>query len=287
MFQDVLLPCTPCRPATQLCYNYGCNQTCSSVDPYTFSFTLHNLTLSPGSYSAQFSNATQQLQLQQGPAFPAFLPATYYITVEATSASGRRAQASSNGITVDTTPPILTSPILHYDVAYSTSEAVAFQGNNATILVTWGFSDPESGVVGYQWAVGSSPYGQDLQPFTSVGTSTQGINGSLTGLIKNNVTYYATVRAVNGAGLSQTATSSGVTYVATSLNSTALTLVVQVVASSRFAVQWAGKPNQTVLVIQAESAVNVTWKNVFSDVKSICTQYGPLGRLRCMFYWKC
>ena len=274
--QNVLLPCTPCRPATQQCYNYGCNQTCASIDPYTFTFTLYNLSLSRGSYSTQFTNASQQ---QPGPAFPAFLPATYYVTVRAVSASGQLTQASSNGITVDTTPPVLTSPILHYDVAYSTSEAVVYQGSNSTILVTWGFSDPESGVVSYQWAVGSSPYGQDLQPFTSVGTSTRGMNGSFLGLLKNNVTYYATVRAYNGAGLNWTATSGGVTYISTSLNSTALALVVKVIASSSFVVQGAGKLNQTVLVIQTEDAVTVTWKNLFKDVKSICTLVWDMGVL--------
>lgn len=257
------MPCTPCRPATQPCYNYSCNQTCASIDPYTFSFTLSNLTLSPGSYSAQLSGTSQQ----QGSSFPAFLPATYYITVEAVSASGRHSRSSSNGITIDTTPPLPSSPVLHYDVAYSMSEAVTFQGSNSTVMATWGFSDPESGVVGYEWAVGSAPYGQDLQPFTFVGTATQGMNGSLVGLLRNNVTYYATVRAYNGAGLSWTITSGGVTYVATSLNGTALALLVQVIALSRFV---AGRANQTVLVIQTESAVNVTWKNVFKDVKSIC-----------------
>ena len=190
-------------------------------------------------------------------------------------------QASSNGITVDTTPPVLTSPILHYDVAYSTSEAVVYQGSNSTILVTWGFSDPESGVVSYQWAVGSVPYGQDLQPYTSVGTATRGMNGSFLGLLKNNVTYYATVRAYNGAGLSWTATSGGgVTYISTSLNSTALALVVKVIASSSFVVQGAGKLHQTVLVIQTEDAVTVTWKNLFKDVKSICTLVWAMGVLK-------
>lgn len=261
-YQDVLLPCIPCRPAPQPCYNYSCNQTCASINPYTFNFTLYNLTLSPGSYSAQLSSTAQQ---QPGSNFPAFLPATYYITVEAVSASGQRVQSSTNGITVDTTPPLPSSPVLHYDVAYSTSEPVSFQGNNSTIMASWGFSDPESGVVRYEWAVGSTPYGQDLQPFVSVGTATLGVNGSLLGVLRNNVPYYATVRAYNGAGLSWTATSRGVTYVATSLNGTALALLVQVVAYSRFVAS-----NQTVLVIQAESAVNVTWKNVFKDVQSIC-----------------
>jgi hypothetical protein len=50
------------------------------------------------------------------------------------------------------------------------------------------------------WAIGTTVGGEDIQPFTSVGTIPTGINSSLEGILKNNQTYYVSVRCVNGGG---------------------------------------------------------------------------------------
>jgi spore germination protein YaaH/PKD repeat protein len=68
-------------------------------------------------------------------------------------------------------------------------------------------SDPHSGIVSYEMAVGTSSGAQNIVPFTAMGTQTFGtINGlSLT----LGQTYYITVRTTNGAGLTSVSTSNG------------------------------------------------------------------------------
>jgi hypothetical protein len=85
------------------------------------------------------------------------------------------------------------------------------QVSTTSISATWsGFSDPESGILGYHWAVGTTTGGQDVRPFTSVGTATSATAElSLTG----GATYYVTVRATNGAGLAVERSSDGVTII--------------------------------------------------------------------------
>ena len=87
---------------------------------------------------------------------------------------------------------------------------IDFQTSTTTITANWtGFSDPESGITGYEWAIGTTSGGTDVQAFTSVGTATSATNATLT--LSNGTKYYVTVRATNGAGLTNTATSDGVT----------------------------------------------------------------------------
>ena len=50
------------------------------------------------------------------------------------------------------------------------------------------------------WAIGTTVGGEDIQPFTSVGTNLTGINSSLEGILQSNQTYYVSVRCINGGG---------------------------------------------------------------------------------------
>jgi hypothetical protein len=85
------------------------------------------------------------------------------------------------------------------------------QASTTTIVANWsGFSDPESGITSYQWAIGTTPGGEQTQPFVSVGTAASSASNMALSLI-NSVTYYVTVRATNGSGLTVSATSDGVT----------------------------------------------------------------------------
>jgi hypothetical protein len=83
------------------------------------------------------------------------------------------------------------------------------QTETTSIRANWtGFYDPESGITSYAWAIGTTPGGQEVQPFTDVGPATRAAAAlSLTG----GTTSYVTVRAANGKGLTVTASSDGVT----------------------------------------------------------------------------
>jgi MYXO-CTERM domain-containing protein len=132
---------------------------------------------------------------------------TYYVTVRATNGAGLTSTASSDGVTVtvpDGTPPVAGT------VNDGAGADVDTQASTSTISANWsGFSDPESGITRYDWAVGTAAGGTDVQAFTPVGTATSASNAGLS--LGVGTTCYVTVRATNGAGLTATATSDGVT----------------------------------------------------------------------------
>jgi hypothetical protein len=74
------------------------------------------------------------------------------------------------------------------------------------IFATWSFSDvtknfrdPETGISRYEWAIGHSGQSENVQPFTPVKTATEGLASFQP---EAGLTYYVTVRAINGVGRS-------------------------------------------------------------------------------------
>jgi hypothetical protein len=86
---------------------------------------------------------------------------------------------------------------------------LAVQGTTTALAANWsGFDDPHTGITEYEWAIGTTPGGTEVRPFTSVATST---TASASGLaLTDGVTYFVTVRATNGSGRTITATSNGI-----------------------------------------------------------------------------
>lgn len=83
------------------------------------------------------------------------------------------------------------------------------QLDRTSLSANWsGFTDTESGIVRYEWALGTSPGATDIQAFVDVGTATSATASGLSLTI--GTTCYATVRATNGDGRAVTATSNGV-----------------------------------------------------------------------------
>ncbi|KAI0212797.1 hypothetical protein LSAT2_002238 [Lamellibrachia satsuma] len=150
----------------------------------------------------------------------------YYITVKAISGSGRSVIASSGGVYIDTTPPVFEL-IFHVDLSWSQSEPSTFQGDNSSIAVYYEVFDKESKVVETWWAIGSTPGGADVQPLVSIGTAAFAMNKSLEGLLLENQTYYVTLVSVNGAGLTTTNTSQGVTILTVQPSADNITTVTE------------------------------------------------------------
>jgi N-acetylneuraminic acid mutarotase len=150
------------------------------------------------------STTASSLSLVQG--------TTYYVTVRATNGVGLQTTATSNGVFVDTVPPVggVVNDGRAADVDVQTSVT--------TIEANWsGFSDAQSGIVGYEWAIGSTPGGQEIRVFESVGLMTQASTSAVDYVLalQNGQTVYVSVRATNGSGLATVAVSDGV-QVATS-----------------------------------------------------------------------
>ena len=251
------------------------------MDPYTISINFRDLILDDGYYSdieqSLGSGGSLPLHLTNENAANIlsntltdhFQPPVYYITVEVITASGKRFSASSNGVTVDTSPPVLVAPIEQFDVDFSTEVPTVYQGNNDTISARWAFQDPQSGIVEYLWAIGSYPYGEDVQGFVSVGTTTQATNSSLLGILENNTTYYVTVVAVNGAGSRSNATSEGIMYVATELNITELELLVEIEFAEAFTFISNDQVSEILRTVRDDRA-SILWTGVSEDIEEIC-----------------
>ena len=70
------------------------------------------------------------------------------------------------------------------------------------IFANWLFSDELSGILTHEIAVGTSCYGTDVLDWRDVGKNTSFYAQFLKSPLKENTTYYTSVRAFNGAGLS-------------------------------------------------------------------------------------
>lgn len=93
----------------------------------------------------------------------------------------------------DITPP--TTPVVNDQGVYTT--------NTTTLSSTWLSSDPESGIIEYQYAIGTSQGGTDVLNWTSAGITTSVTVSGLS--LQNGKTYYFSVKAKNGAGLESNA----------------------------------------------------------------------------------
>lgn len=175
--------------------------------------------------------------------------------------------SSSNGVTIDITPPVLVSSIEHFDISFSEEEPVRFQGNNNTISARWRFRDEESGIIAHTWAVGTVPYGTDVIEYESVGLSQQARAVDLR--LIHNVTYYISVLAQNGAGLVTNATSEGVTYIATQLNETLLQTLVNVEFTELLTFVDENGMEFNIREVDRDFHASVSWDGVGTDIEEI------------------
>lgn len=101
----------------------------------------------------------------------------------------------------DTTPPSVTDVIDDGD--YTSCPDLLHASWSAC-------EDLESGIARYEYAIGTFPGETDVVGWTSVGTTTEAYATGLT--LWEGMTYYFTVKVVNGAGLSSIAYSDGITF---------------------------------------------------------------------------
>ena len=117
----------------------------------------------------------------------------YYVTIKATSLSGRTSNKSSNGFIVDTTPPTVGVVKVKHSILNQERKEV-------NLRLSWeGFNDLETGIKSYEYCLG---YISDVC-FTlkiNVSTSTQSSTENFVPTDKDT-TYYAIIIATNGAGL--------------------------------------------------------------------------------------
>ena len=136
-----------------------------------------------------------------------FVPGTRYISeISCTNADGFSSKSSSDGVTVDVTPP---NSGLVRDGSSLFSD-IQFQFSTTAAQAIWEpFRDHESGVVKYRWGLGTTPDNVDVLNFTDVGMMASAMAENLT--LTHGERYYVTVEATNGAGISSHGWSDGFT----------------------------------------------------------------------------
>ena len=185
----------------------GFAEACSGVRGYTIS-------LMDAGGSAVFSvevNATDELSVPLPAAVVGGLAhnQSYRANVMATSHAGLTGDAEATFV-LDRTPP---EPMTVYDGAESTDLACC--SVSSRLGCSWlPVTDRTSGISQLEWALGTTPFGTDLQPFTALNvTSTSAeVNEQLTTTPPGTITF-CTLRATNRAGLQTVAASDGATVI--------------------------------------------------------------------------
>lgn len=269
--QAVSSPCRGCPPGPCQTSWSVCNASCVSNSPQIMNVHLPGLDLTEFSTNVSgqlVCTSRTECDYDQNSLYAS--QPTFFVTVRATNGAGLTTTAISNGVKVDQTPPTLVRQPEHFDVAFSLNEAIRYQSSNSTIYASWKFVDLESDIVEYEWAIGTSSRGTDLQDFTSVGLQTEAANRGLAGRLQHNGEYYVTVRARNGAGLFSEASSEGVVLITTSINRTQAQASVQPL----FTMAAVQPVNVTIVpYTQAENAehAGITWEGINADV--VCKYY--------------
>ena len=131
--------------------------------------------------------------------------AQYQATVNCTNKAGLSTNVSSPLFVIDNTPPTQNAPVL---VGTSRDHKWQYQANTDNIRVTWEpFSDPESPVVSYDFALGTKPLQDDIIRWENVDLATWVTQSGLS--LDHARTYYVTIRATNAAGLTTAVSAQG------------------------------------------------------------------------------
>nr|XP_006820035.1 PREDICTED: uncharacterized protein LOC102804825 [Saccoglossus kowalevskii] len=127
---------------------------------------------------------------------------SYYATLKAIDFVGLSVKSISSAVIIDTSIPIKTNVTIDVGGTYHHS--------TTSISAAWNmlFYDKESGVSYYEWAIGSTPAIDDIFPFTPSNYA-YGTAEDLT--LREGHSYFISVRAYNGAGMSAMAISWAVT----------------------------------------------------------------------------
>ncbi|CAH1791083.1 unnamed protein product, partial [Owenia fusiformis] len=183
-FQEVVETCLPCSSA---CDALFCDASC--VEPMKmYTIIWDDLDLEDKQYVS--TNNTYENRT---------VAATYFVHVKSLTGSGLYTSATSNGITIDTSGP-LVDILYHVDISVSDKNRVVHQGQNHTIAARWDAYDMESQVVGFEWAIGTEPFATDIQSYRWMGNQKLGKSDDLSAVLQDGHTYYVSVRVTNRAG---------------------------------------------------------------------------------------
>lgn len=128
----------------------------------------------------------------------------YFVTVRATSKTGYSTTATSNGVRVDSTPPLggwVRDGQNLMDIDY--------QSDGTYIYANWDdFLDEESDITGYTWCAGIGKGVCDIISETDVGDRTS-VGQQILPPLPGGISVFVTVSTLNNAGVSTSVSSDG------------------------------------------------------------------------------
>ncbi|CAH1242631.1 Hypp6913 [Branchiostoma lanceolatum] len=166
----------------------------------------------------------------------------------------------SNGVVVDKEPPVPGE--VHVGLGNEN-----YQTSKTELPIVWeSFRDVEvhgntghqhSGVMKYEYAIGTSPLVMDVLQFVDIGLTNHVVARGL--WLQSGHTYYVTVRATDHVGLQATATSAGLTIDTTPPSVTN----TRVDVGGRY--------------LMSTDVVSVNWDGLFFDLESECSYSSTAG----------
>ncbi|KAJ3162497.1 hypothetical protein HDU88_006656 [Geranomyces variabilis] len=134
---------------------------------------------------------------------------TVYATIVAIANSGAKGGTYTGGLLIDLTPPVVNGSVVSMGGApYLQSLPKTDTTGEVTVTADWtgAFSDPESGIIGFEFAVGTvgTPAQFTNQQYIPMGLGTTGV---VTITVPDGTLLVVTVRATNAAWLVTTAMS--------------------------------------------------------------------------------
>ncbi|KAL9987476.1 hypothetical protein ACROYT_G001789 [Oculina patagonica] len=134
----------------------------------------------------------------------AFLQGEYNVSIKCINNAGL-ASSSSTVFVIDHTPPNATGPII---AGLSRDHSFQYQSDTSSITASWpSFTDLESGIEKYYFAIGTKPYQDDVVSFEDINLATRITKTDLS--LSHGHTYFITVMAKNLAGLNSNVSSLG------------------------------------------------------------------------------
>ena len=121
----------------------------------------------------------------------------YAVGIEVTNAAGGRAVNWTNGVLIDSTPPVVTTLKLRFDP------------KTDSLAAEWTVKDGQSGIKSLAWGIGTAPELNDVKNFTNLSLSTTSLSIANVPL-ELGTTYFLSLFTVNKAGLSSRTASNGV-----------------------------------------------------------------------------
>ena len=122
--------------------------------------------------------------------------ATYTVSVLAINGAGGSTQVSSDGVTIDASPPTCTFRRVPIPSGASTATF------NDTLPLEWECDDPESGVALGEWSVDTIPGGRAVKDWANIATTwdlSSPLHRDRFSVVSMQA-YYVTLRVTNGAG---------------------------------------------------------------------------------------